>query len=233
MFAILFGLSMDYEVFLLSRVREEYLDHGDTAARGHRRPGQDRARHHRGGGDHGRGLPGLRRRPTSLPRAARASGMATAILVDATVVRMVLVPGADAAVRAGELVDARRGWTGGCRGSPSADPRHQAGGRPPPGRQPRAGQDEQQAGDRARAEPLAEQRHAQRDGDDRVDVGDDRRPARADLGDQREEEQEGERAAREAEDQRPRRSCRRRASRWAPTRRRAPRGSAPRCPSRR
>ena len=30
MFAILFGLSMDYEVFLLSRVREEYLRHGDT-----------------------------------------------------------------------------------------------------------------------------------------------------------------------------------------------------------
>jgi RND superfamily putative drug exporter len=30
MFAILFGLSMDYEVFLLSRVREEYLLHGDS-----------------------------------------------------------------------------------------------------------------------------------------------------------------------------------------------------------
>ena len=30
MFAILFGLSMDYEVFLLSRVREEYLKHGDS-----------------------------------------------------------------------------------------------------------------------------------------------------------------------------------------------------------
>ena len=29
MFAILFGLSMDYEVFLLSRVREKYLEHGD------------------------------------------------------------------------------------------------------------------------------------------------------------------------------------------------------------
>jgi RND superfamily putative drug exporter len=29
MFAILFGLSMDYEVFLLSRVREYYLSHGD------------------------------------------------------------------------------------------------------------------------------------------------------------------------------------------------------------
>ena len=30
MFAILFGLSMDYEVFLLSRVREEYLRTGDN-----------------------------------------------------------------------------------------------------------------------------------------------------------------------------------------------------------
>jgi RND superfamily putative drug exporter len=29
MFAILFGLSMDYEVFLLSRVREQYLKHRD------------------------------------------------------------------------------------------------------------------------------------------------------------------------------------------------------------
>ena len=32
-FAILFGLSMDYEVFLMSRIREEHV-HGD----GHRRP---------------------------------------------------------------------------------------------------------------------------------------------------------------------------------------------------
>jgi DNA-binding transcriptional ArsR family regulator len=31
MFAILFGLSMDYEVFLLSRVREEYVRSGDNA----------------------------------------------------------------------------------------------------------------------------------------------------------------------------------------------------------
>ena len=30
MFAILFGLSMDYEVFLMSRVREEYLRSGDS-----------------------------------------------------------------------------------------------------------------------------------------------------------------------------------------------------------
>ncbi|WP_182314062.1 MMPL family transporter [Streptomyces sp. SCUT-3] len=32
LFAVLFGLSMDYEVFLLSRVREEYLRSGDSAA---------------------------------------------------------------------------------------------------------------------------------------------------------------------------------------------------------
>ena len=30
MFAVLFGLSMDYEVFLLSRVREEYVASGDS-----------------------------------------------------------------------------------------------------------------------------------------------------------------------------------------------------------
>ena len=30
MFAILFGLSMDYEVFLLSRVREQFMRHGDA-----------------------------------------------------------------------------------------------------------------------------------------------------------------------------------------------------------
>ena len=33
MFAILFGLSMDYEVFLLSRVREEYLAPATTTRR--------------------------------------------------------------------------------------------------------------------------------------------------------------------------------------------------------
>ena len=30
MFAILFGLSMDYEVFLLSRIREEYIESHDN-----------------------------------------------------------------------------------------------------------------------------------------------------------------------------------------------------------
>ena len=46
MFAILFGLSMDYEVFLLSRVREEYLRTGDNHDVGHRRHRRDRPRDH-------------------------------------------------------------------------------------------------------------------------------------------------------------------------------------------
>jgi RND superfamily putative drug exporter len=91
MFAILFGLSMDYEVFLLSRVREEYLRHGDTS----------RAV-----------AEGLARTARVITAAAAIMvavflafvtsgvvfqkllgiGMATAILVDATIVRMVLVP---------------------------------------------------------------------------------------------------------------------------------------------
>jgi RND superfamily putative drug exporter len=91
MFAILFGLSMDYEVFLLSRVREEFLDRGRT----------DLAV-----------TAGLARTARVITAAAAIMvvvflafvvsntaflkllgiGMATAILVDATVVRMVLVP---------------------------------------------------------------------------------------------------------------------------------------------
>jgi putative drug exporter of the RND superfamily len=91
MFAILFGLSMDYEVFLLSRVREEYLRHGDTT-----RAVSD----------------GLAKTARVITAAAAIMvvvflafvtsgeiflklmgiGMATAVLVDATIIRMVLVP---------------------------------------------------------------------------------------------------------------------------------------------
>ena len=91
MFAILFGLSMDYEVFLLSRVREEYLGHGNTT-----RAVSD----------------GLAKTARVITAAAAIMvavflafvtsgevflallgiGMATAILVDATLVWMVLVP---------------------------------------------------------------------------------------------------------------------------------------------
>jgi RND superfamily putative drug exporter len=91
MFAILFGLSMDYEVFLLSRVREEYLRTGNTSTAV---------------------ANGLAKTARVITAAAAIMvvvflafmfssevflklmgvGMATAILVDATIVRMVLVP---------------------------------------------------------------------------------------------------------------------------------------------
>ena len=91
MFAILFGLSMDYEVFLLSRVREEYLLTGDN----------DTSVIH-----------GIARTARVITSAAlimisvfvgfvlgpdpvtkmMGLGLATAIFVDATIVRMVLVP---------------------------------------------------------------------------------------------------------------------------------------------
>jgi RND superfamily putative drug exporter len=91
MFAILFGLSMDYEVFLISRIREEYLKDRDT-----RRAVAD----------------GLAKTARVITAAAAVMvvvflsfvtsqevflklfgiGLAVAIFLDATVVRMVLVP---------------------------------------------------------------------------------------------------------------------------------------------
>ena len=44
--AVVFGLSMDYEVFLLSRIRERFSATGDTRARGVRRPRLERADDH-------------------------------------------------------------------------------------------------------------------------------------------------------------------------------------------
>jgi putative drug exporter of the RND superfamily len=93
MFAILFGLSMDYEVFLLSRVREEYLVTGDNDA------------------SVIRGIAGTARVITSAalimicvflgfalgddPATKMFGvGLATAIFIDATIVRLVLVPAA-------------------------------------------------------------------------------------------------------------------------------------------
>ncbi len=91
MFAILFGLSMDYEVFLLSRVREEYLVTGDN----------DSSVLH--------GIASTAKVITSAALIMIAVffgfvlshdpvtkmmglGLATAIFVDATIVRMILVP---------------------------------------------------------------------------------------------------------------------------------------------
>jgi RND superfamily putative drug exporter len=91
MFAVLFGLSMDYEVFLLSRIREEYNRTHDNA---------------------GAVAVGMARTGRVITAAAAIMatvfgafvlsdqvllkviglGLATAVLLDATVVRMVLVP---------------------------------------------------------------------------------------------------------------------------------------------
>jgi RND superfamily putative drug exporter len=91
LFAVVFGLSMDYEVFLLSRVREEY---------------------HRSGDSHTSVADGLAATAKVITAAAAimvvvfgafiletdrtmklmGTGLATAILLDATIVRMVLVP---------------------------------------------------------------------------------------------------------------------------------------------
>ncbi|WP_018634885.1 MMPL family transporter [Parafrankia elaeagni] len=91
MFTVLFGLSMDYEVFLLSRIREDYLATGDA---------------------HGSVVRGLAATGRVISSAALIMiavfagfaldpdvtvkmvgvGMAVAVLVDATIIRMVLVP---------------------------------------------------------------------------------------------------------------------------------------------
>ena len=91
MFAILFGLSMDYEVFLLSRVREHYLSTGDS---------------------HTSVVDGLSSTARVITSAALIMisvfgafvlgddpivkmfgvGLSVAVLLDATLVRMVLVP---------------------------------------------------------------------------------------------------------------------------------------------
>jgi len=115
LFVILFGLSMDYEVFLLSRIRESYDATGDNAASV---------------------ATGLARTARVITAAAAIMvvvflsfvlgadvsvkqvglGLAVAVLIDATVVRMVLVP----AVM--ELLGRR---TGGCPGHwPASCPRH-------------------------------------------------------------------------------------------------------------
>ena len=53
MFAILFGLSMDYEVFLLTQIQEHFKESGRPEEGGGRRPGLHRQGDHLGGPDHG------------------------------------------------------------------------------------------------------------------------------------------------------------------------------------
>jgi RND superfamily putative drug exporter len=91
MFAVLFGLSMDYEVFLVSAIHEDWLDTGDAR------------------GSVVRGLASTGRiismaaaimvavflgfaTETGVVVKMLGLGMAVAVALDATVVRMVLVP---------------------------------------------------------------------------------------------------------------------------------------------
>ena len=53
-FAIVFGLSMDYEVFLVSRIHEEWDRRRDADAAVRDGSDPDRPRDHRGGGGDGR-----------------------------------------------------------------------------------------------------------------------------------------------------------------------------------
>jgi RND superfamily putative drug exporter len=91
MFAVVFGLSMDYEVFLLSRIREEYVKTRDNTA----------------STIHGITTTGRVITSAALimiavfvsfsladdPTAKMFGlGLATAVLIDATIVRLILVP---------------------------------------------------------------------------------------------------------------------------------------------
>jgi RND superfamily putative drug exporter len=91
MFAILFGLSMDYEVFLLSRIRERYLATGDNARAVEEGIGIT------GGVITGAALImvavfGAFALSSVVLIKALGFSMALAVLIDATVVRGILVP---------------------------------------------------------------------------------------------------------------------------------------------
>ena len=91
LFAIIFGLSMDYEVFLMSRMHEEWEHSHDATAVGHPRPRPDRPRDHRGGGDHGHRLPSFMIGEDRIIKLF-GLGLASAVFIDAVIIRSVLVP---------------------------------------------------------------------------------------------------------------------------------------------
>ncbi len=76
MFAIVFGLSMDYEVFLLSRVHEVWVAHRRRAPQRRDRDRQHGQGHHHRGRDHGRRVQQLRagQRPDDQDARGRDGG---------------------------------------------------------------------------------------------------------------------------------------------------------------
>ena len=91
MFAILFGLSMDYNVFLLSRVREEYLRTGDARGAVTHAVGRTAAVIGTAGAIMTAVFLGFMTETDSIVKMM-GLGLATAIAVDVTVVRMLLAP---------------------------------------------------------------------------------------------------------------------------------------------
>ena len=90
-FAFLFGLSMDYEVFILTRIREAYDSSRDARERGGHRAWADRAAGDQRGGDLDAQLRvDVDSGQTDLK--ILATGLGAGILVDAVVVRCLLVP---------------------------------------------------------------------------------------------------------------------------------------------
>ena len=88
-FAFLFGLSMDYEVFILARMREEY-DHRLHRAGNHHRHRPGAARDRRGADP----VPDVRRDGVEPGTDLKmfATGLGAGILLDATVIRALIVP---------------------------------------------------------------------------------------------------------------------------------------------
>ena len=92
MMGIVFGLAMDYEVFLVSRMREAYV-HGERPRAGDRdRLPAQRPRGGRRRADHDRGLRRVHRRAATPFIKMIGFGLAAAVLFDAFVVRMAIVP---------------------------------------------------------------------------------------------------------------------------------------------
>ena len=92
LFSVLFGLSMDYQVFLMSRIKERHDAGEPDRRRGRRGRRLDRSDHHRRGADHRRRVCGLRRAASSCKFQQMGFGVAVALLLDATVIRSVVLP---------------------------------------------------------------------------------------------------------------------------------------------
>ncbi len=92
LFALLFGISMDYEVFVLSRMREEYDAHGDTR----RAIVVSLARPDRAAGDSASLILVISFASLSATKdiavQVPATGLAVGVVLDAIVVRTFLVP---------------------------------------------------------------------------------------------------------------------------------------------